>query len=365
MGEELMRAAVLHGSGDIRVEDRPVPKPEAGEVLIAVAAAGICGSDAASYSSVQPWIPLDHENPVTRHRGPLILGHEFVGEIVAAGADVAGSRVGALTVCGAGISCGRCRRCREGRTNLCDDYATLGLQRDGGLAEFVAAPAEICIDVDHLGLRPDTAALAQPMSIAVHAVRRGRVATGERVVVIGAGGIGAFAAFLAVERGAEVTVVDLDPDRLELAAGLGVARTIQAGDPGAFEPDFTADVVLEVTGSSAGLATAAALVGHGTRIVIVGIHKEPREVDLTAVALHEAELIGTLAHVCAEDLAEAVEMLARAPQRWSELAPEVLTLEELVPEGLEPMLEGTAKRVKTLIDPAAGTARAARHGPSA
>lgn len=357
-----MRAAVVHGSGDIRVEARPVPEPGPGEVLIQVMAAGVCGSDAGVYAAVPESMPLDHEHPVTHHRGPLILGHEFAGEIVATGPLVPERRLGALCACGAGVSCGACRHCRQGRTNLCQSYFTLGWARDGGLAEFVAAPATICLDVDGLGLAADTAALAQPMAIAVHAVRRGRVATGDRVVVIGAGGIGVFAAFVAAQYGAEVTVLDLDSARLRVAAELGAAQTIAVGAGEALEPDFAADVVLEVSGSGGGFRNAAALIGRGTRVVTVGV-QPPREVDLGALLFHEAELLGTVAHVCGEDLPEAVRLLARHAGSWADVAPVAITLEELVERGLRPILDREGGRIKTLIDPAATTARPARHSP--
>jgi len=124
--ERTMRAAVVHGAGDIRVEERPVPTPGPGEVLIEVAAAGVCGSDAGVYAEIPDSMPLARAHPVTHHRGPLVLGHEFAGGIVATGPGVPESRLGALCACGAGVSCGECRRCREGRTNLCQSYFTLG-----------------------------------------------------------------------------------------------------------------------------------------------------------------------------------------------------------------------------------------------
>lgn len=111
--------------------------------------------------------PIAIPDPVTGHSGPMIPGHEIVGRVVAVGEAVNGFSEGALVVSGAGISCGRCPWCRRGRTNLCERYATVGLQRHGGLAEFVAVPAGTCVDVAPYGLAPDVAALAQPMSIGV------------------------------------------------------------------------------------------------------------------------------------------------------------------------------------------------------
>ena len=129
-----MRAAVFHGPHDVRVETVPDPgAPPRDEVVLEVLRAAICGTDAAEW---------DH-GPVLCRTG-VVLGHEFVGRVLAVGAGVTGLRVGDRVVSGAGISCGRCSWCLRGRTNLCAEYRTLGLQVDGGLAEYVTCPAAIC-----------------------------------------------------------------------------------------------------------------------------------------------------------------------------------------------------------------------------
>jgi threonine dehydrogenase-like Zn-dependent dehydrogenase len=165
-----MRSAVLHAVNDLRVEDKEVPEPGPGEVLVRVAVCGVCGSDATEYSRG----PVLTVMPVTH-------GHEFVGTVAALGPGVTSPPVGATVVCGAGISCGECKPCRQGRTNLCRNYTTIGLQHDGGLAGFVTAPVGTLLDVSGSGLSLDTLGLSQPMSIAVH----GRVEIGsERVGVV-------------------------------------------------------------------------------------------------------------------------------------------------------------------------------------
>src|SRR5690606_30709477 len=158
---------------------------------------GGCGSDATEYSRG----PVLTVMPVTR-------GHEFAGTVEALGEWVANVTVGARVVCGAGVSCGECKPCREGRTNLCRNYTTLALQHHGGLAGYVVSPADILLDVSDSALTMDTLGLAQPMSIAVHAVRRSGLRAGQDAVIIGVGGIGAFITFAAVSVGARVLVVD-------------------------------------------------------------------------------------------------------------------------------------------------------------
>ena len=113
-----MRAAVYHGARDVRVERLPRPRPGPGEVLLRVLRSGMCGTDATEWAAGPRTFPVARRHPVTGHLGPMVLGHEFVGEVVEAG-DGALTPVGAVVASGAGVSCGRCDRCRQGRTNLC------------------------------------------------------------------------------------------------------------------------------------------------------------------------------------------------------------------------------------------------------
>ncbi len=245
-----MRTGVLHAAGDLRVEDRPVPEPGPGEVLVRVAVCGVCGSDATEFD----------RGPVLTTL-PVTLGHEFAGTVAALGPGVSGLEVGAAVVCGAGISCGECKPCRAGRTNLCRSYHTAGLQVDGGLAGYVSVPASILFDASSSGLTLDTLGLAQPMAIAVHAVRRSGLRAGQDAVVIGVGGIGAFITFAAAATGARVLVVDLSGERLELARRLGATATAIASEGTLAEQLEAAgmdpDVLFEVSGSAPGLASGS------------------------------------------------------------------------------------------------------------
>lgn len=352
-----MRAAVFHGRGDIRIEDVPVPDPGPGEVLVRVDTVGVCGTDAHEYAHGPNMFPIDDPHPVTGHVGPMIPGHELAGTIEAMGPGVEGFDIGQLVVSGAGISCGACPWCRRGRTNLCERYATVGLQRNGGLAEFCAVPASTLAAADDLP--PDTAALGQPMAIAVHAMRRGRLATADTAVVIGVGGIGAFLVFAASELGAMVVASDLDEDRLRIASALGAETTLDAGR----EPVTAGlagrlpDVVYEVTGTAAGLRAAIDAARPGTRIVAVGLQGSRSRLDVRDMSLRELELIGTNAHVCDADLPEALRLLAARTDPWSDVAPVALSLERLVSDGLVPLSTGQSSRIKTLVDPRSDTPR--------
>jgi len=348
-----MRAAVYHGVGDIRIEDRPAPVAGPGELLVRVSVTGVCGTDASELATGPHLYWIGQRHPTSGHAGPLIPGHEFVGRVESIGAGVPGFDLGEIVASGAGVSCGVCPSCRSGRTNLCDTYWTVGLQRDGSLAEFVTVPAATCRSVAPYGLTEDAAALAQPMAIAAHAVDRGAPRDGEEVLVVGAGGIGGFIVFAAARAGAVVTACERDAERRAIAAALGASRTI---DPSVDErPE--ADLVLEVTGTRAGLELAIASVRRGGRVVAVGLQDPPSTLDLRALALREIELIGTVAHRCDRDLPAALGLLASRTEGWADIAPVAIPLESLVSDGLGPMSRGTSPRIKTLIDPRIATPR--------
>ena len=334
-----MRALRYHGPRDLRLEQVAAPVAGPGELLIRVSVVGVCGTDAAEYvHGPHLYWPHDRPHPASGHHGPVIPGHELVGVVEALGPGVAaaGFAPGDLVASGAGAWCGACAACLAGRTNGCARYWTVGLQRDGGLAELVAVPAQTCVAVAPYRLTEDAAALAQPMAIAAHAVDRGSPRAGEDVLVVGAGGIGAFITWAASQAGGRVTATDPDPERRALAARLGATATA-APDEAA---DITADLVLEVSGTAPGLATALRSVRPGGRVVLVGLHEPPSAVDLRAIALREVSLIGTVAHRCLTDLPAALALLAARAEGWSDIAPVAIPLESVVDDGLLPMAEG-------------------------
>ncbi|KXX62422.1 hypothetical protein AZG88_29420 [Rhodococcus sp. LB1] len=292
----------------------------------------------------------------------MIPGHELTGTIEAMGTDVEGFELGTLVVSGAGISCGHCFWCTRAMTNLCQHYSTLGLHQNGALAEYVAVPASTCMDASSYGISADTAALAQPMSIAVHAMRRGRLAQDESAVILGAGGIGAFLTYAVADRCGSVVVSDLGTERLDIATALGATHTVQVGSDRSVQDVLDANeiipsVVYEVSGSAAGFQQALTIASRGARLVMVGLQHGPLEIDVRGVSLREVELVGTNAHVCASDLPEALRLLAARKGGWTDVAPVALSLDELVEEGLKPLAERRSARIKTLIDPWASATR--------
>ncbi|MBX5468614.1 MAG: alcohol dehydrogenase catalytic domain-containing protein [Thermoleophilaceae bacterium] len=342
-----MRAAVYHGPGDIRVETVPDPSaPEPGVVLIEVLRASICGTDSSEWA----------HGPLLA-RPPVVLGHEFVGRVAAVGEGVDDLSVGDRVVSGAGVSCGRCAWCREGRTNLCASYFTLGLHVDGGLSELVKSPAAICRRVPE-SVTDDAAAVAQPLAVALHAVRRSGVRRGDACAVIGVGGIGAFVVAGAAARGASPLIaIDVDEDRLETARRLGAHETIDGRERDIAEAILEATggegahVVIEASGAPHAPAAALKAARRGGRVQLVGLQSAPRELDLLSFTVREVDVSTSLAHVCGVDLPEALELLASTDLARVVLD-RVIPLDNLVEDGIRPLAERRA-RGKIVVDPTA------------
>lgn len=351
-----MRAAVLHGRRDLRIETVPTPQPAPGDVLIEVTAIGVCGTDASEWGNGPKLLPIEVRHPVTGHLGPLTMGHEFAGRVVAVGEGVDDAWLGRLVAsCGA-APCGECRLCRGGRSNVCPRYCAVGLHRAGALARYVTAPLASCVDADAWGLDEHEAALVQPMSIALHAARRSGVAAGDTAIVQGVGGIGAFLIHALVDLGARVVAVDLDSARLGLARALGADAVVlggtdhAAGEIAASWGD-SLPVFFEVTGSARGMDLAIDLVPMGTTIVAVGIAKAPAPVDLGRVTVRELTLVGTNAMVRETDLVDAARLVAQRAGGWGDIAAAPLPFEDLVEGALRPIAEGRPPAVKSLVLP--------------
>jgi len=341
-----VRAAVFRGPRDVRIENVPDPdEPDAGEVVLEILRAAICGTDASEW---------DH-GPVLCRPG-VVLGHEFVGRVLRVGANVTDVRVGDRVVSGAGISCGSCFWCRRGRTNLCAQYRTLGLQVDGGLAEYVTSPASICRHVPD-ACDDDAAAMTQPLAVALHALSRVAQRSDESVAVIGAGGIGSFIIAGASRRAVEgrVVAIDIDAERLATASALGANETADATglDLAKLLLELSEgvgfDVVIEASGAPHAPSAAIAGARRGGRVLLVGLHGAPREIDLTQTIVREIDIVTTVAHVCDSDIPAALELLAGSDVAAVTAGPRI-SLDALVEDGLRPLAERRAPG-KILVNP--------------
>ncbi|MFE7973327.1 L-idonate 5-dehydrogenase [Streptomyces shenzhenensis] len=304
-----MWGCVIHGRGDLRVEELPVPEPGRGQALVAVRYGGVCGSD------LHYW----------RHGGvgdfrllePMVLGHEVVGTVVGYGADASGPAVGTAVAVHPATPCGACPECAAGRRTVCRDTRYLGSAArfphvQGGFAARVAVPAGQLRALP-TGLEPRRAALAEPLSVALHAVRRAGPVAGRQVLVTGAGPIGCLVvAAVRAAGAARVTVTDLLPEALRYAAVAGADTVVRADDPDDTGWRAEVDVAVEASGVAAGLDTCLRLVRRGGVVVQLGMlppGQSPFAGNL--VVSREIELRGAFRFDAEFD--EALELLAAEP----------------------------------------------------
>ncbi|MCX5335366.1 L-idonate 5-dehydrogenase [Streptomyces sp. NBC_00140] len=259
---------VIHGQGDLRVEELAAPSPGPGQALVAVRYGGVCGSDLHywRHGGVGDF----------RLREPMLLGHEVVGTVLSYGAGASGPVPGTAVAVHPASPCGACPECADGRRNVCRDTRYLGSAArfphvQGGFAAQVVVPAEqLRLLPDGLDLR--RAALAEPLSVALHAVRRAGEVAGKHVLVTGAGPIGCLVVAAAKAAGAaRVTVTDLLPAALRYAETAGADTVVRADDPDDAGWPSEVDVAVEASGVAAGLDTCLRLVRRGGVVVQLGM----------------------------------------------------------------------------------------------
>lgn len=277
---ELMTAAVMHAPGDIRVEEVPVPTYGPGDVLVKVAACGVCGSD------------IPRMNFSGAYHYPIICGHEFSGYIVEVGAEVTGLEVGQLITVPPLIPCNECESCLAGHFSLCENYGYFGSREDGAYAQFVTVNASNAFPMPE-GIDPRAAAMMDPSAIALHAIYRTTLGKNEphtvgaetktdgpRVAVIGAGPIGLFAVQWARLLGAsEVLAVDISVEKAEMAREAGATMTAVNDEEALEHAGAGFDVIIESAGVPSTIALAAKLTARHGEAAFIGIPHKPVELD--------------------------------------------------------------------------------------
>jgi L-iditol 2-dehydrogenase len=279
-----MRVSVLRGVGDVGVEERPVPQPQQDEVLVRIAAVGVCGSDVHYYEAgrIGPYT-VEH---------PLVLGHEAAGEVVAVGTNVTRLAPGQRVSLEPGVPCRSCDQCLAGRYNLCPHVRFFATPPyDGAFQEYVALPAAFVHPIPD-EVSDDAAALLEPLSVGVWACRRGEVSAGSRVLVTGAGPIGLVCAQAARAFGAtQVWVSDVNAHRLALAERLG-GVPVDVSERPIGEHGLEPDVLLECSGNARATREAILTVARAGRVVLVGMGSDDLPIPLPYVQDHELVLMG-------------------------------------------------------------------------
>jgi 2-desacetyl-2-hydroxyethyl bacteriochlorophyllide A dehydrogenase len=306
-----MQALVFYGTSQLRLEEYPVPEPPPGEVLIHVSACGICGSDLHGY--------LGHSARRTAHI-PLVMGHEFSGSVAALGAGVIGISTGDRVVVQPQMSCGHCRACRAGKSNICPNMAILGIERAGAFAEYVSVPANRVFRIP-AGLGDAEASLTETLAVEVHLFRQFAALYPRTVVVLGAGAQGLFAVQLARSAGAaQIIASDLFDDRLELAARSGATLTLRPdqSDPVkqvlALTDGWGADLVIDAVGAPSTRAQGVAMLAPGGTLALVGLGVGETTLNFLPVVGRELTIQGSYCY-SDDDFLLALEMLASGAVR--------------------------------------------------
>ncbi|MEV6912602.1 zinc-dependent alcohol dehydrogenase family protein [Amycolatopsis sp. NPDC051071] len=328
-----MRAAIVDRPGEIRVGEVPDPKPGDRQVVVKVGACGICGTDLHIADGHFPPTPY-----------PIVPGHEFAGEIVELGADVPGGwQVGDRVAVDPSLFCGYCKPCRSGRGNLCENWNATGDTVNGAFAEYVAVPSANCYRM------PDTmtweqGALVEPVSCAVHGVRRIGVEAGERFLVVGAGTMGLIMQQLLQRAGAHVTMVDRNTSRLGRAKDLGavaVASDVKELDDEKF------DAAADCTGAAPAIEAAFDSLQRGGRLLVFGVAPAEARVALSPFRIYNDEItvVGSMAVM--NSFGAALDLVADGAIDTGALLTDTLPLEQY-PDALALMRSGAGLKVQVL-----------------
>jgi len=341
-----MKALLLSQYRHLEMTDAPVPSPGPDEVLMRVAACGICGSDVHGY-----------DGSSGRRIPPIVMGHEAAGTIEAVGEHVAALRVGDRITVDSTVYCGECGNCLRGDINLCDRRQVLGVscgdyRRAGAFAEFVAVPSRIVHRLPD-NLPYTEAALLEAVAVALHAVSLVPIPSGSTALVVGAGTIGLLLQqALRVAGCSRVFVADVDPTRLKLSHELGATETLSANDLVQQILDRTdgvgADIAVEAVGKSEAVNAAIDSVRKGGSVILVGNISPEVTLPLQKVVTRQIRLQGSCAS--AGEYPRAIELISSGQIRVKPLITAVAPLEQ-GPQWFERLYSREPNLMKVVLAP--------------
>ncbi|MDR1061106.1 MAG: alcohol dehydrogenase catalytic domain-containing protein [Clostridiales bacterium] len=320
-----MITVYLQSPGQIGLREAPEPTPGPGQALLRVRAAGVCGSDIGAFRGA---------NPLVKY--PRVLGHELACEVVSVPGDPEqnprGFRPGDAVAVDPYLFCGRCYPCSIGRTNCCEALRVLGVHVDGGMAEYFAHPADMLIRLPP-GLDWVRAALAEPLAIALHGLRRASLKAGERIAISGAGPIGLLAAMASIRAGAVPIMIDPLESRLQAAQALGVRHALRpgpglAGEIAAITGGRMAEAVMEASGAAQAVAASLEIASHAGRVVLTGWPKAAITLDTAIITRKELTVSGARTSGASE-LGEALSIIAGGEADVSALLTRVVPAADL------------------------------------
>ncbi|WP_209123965.1 NAD(P)-dependent alcohol dehydrogenase [Alkalihalobacillus sp. BA299] len=345
---EKMKAAVLVEPGIIEIQEKDIPKPSPNEVLIKVKSVGLCGSDVHYYEHGRIGSFIVEK--------PIILGHESAGEVVEIGSNVKNLSVGQRVTVEPGVTCGVCEYCKSGKYNLCPEVEFLATPPyDGAFCEYIAIRSDFVYPIpDQMTF--DEAAMAEPISVGIHAVRRGRLQPGETVVIMGMGPIGILTAAVAKAAGASKIIgVDLEESRLEVSKKMGVTHTVNLKQDNLLEKinlltnGKGVDLALETAGNANALKSALSAVKRGGRVVIVGMPPEDvATLNISNIVGGEIDIYGVFRY--SNTYQTAINMIENSELDLKNIMTHYYSLDEME-EAFEKAITDKTNAIKIMVRP--------------
>ncbi|MEK5393431.1 2,3-butanediol dehydrogenase [Margalitia sp. FSL K6-0131] len=346
-----MKALRWHNVKDLRLDNIEEPIVKKGEVKIKVEWCGICGSDLHEYTAGPIFIPSETPHPLTGDKAPIVMGHEFSGQVVEVGEDVKKVQVGDRVTVEPIYSCGECDACKQGKYNLCETMGFYGLAGGGGgFSEFASIPEHMIHKLPE-NVSYEQGALVEPSAVALHAVKQSKVKVGDKVAVFGTGPIGLLVIEALKAAGAsEIYAVELSEQRREKAVELG-AIGVDPNNVDAVEQIQTltnggVDVAYEVTGVPPVLTQAINSTKFNGETMIVSIFEKEAPIHPQNIALRERTVSGIIGY---RDVFPAViRLMAQGYFPADKLVTKRITLDEVIDEGFEGLLK-EKNHIKILV----------------
>jgi L-iditol 2-dehydrogenase len=337
-----MKQAVMVAPGKIEFREIDQPRPNSHQVSIAVKRIGICGSDVHVYHGMHPYTGY-----------PVVQGHEVSGVIVEIGEAVDGLSIGDKVTFMPQVTCGECYPCRHGMDHICESLKVMGFQTSGAAQEVFAIDVEKVLKLPE-EIPLDHGAMIEPISVAVHALRRGGGASGKKVLVLGAGTIGNLVAQVAKATGASATMItDIREYKLAAATQSNVDHVVNPDEEDLetailryFGPD-RADIILECVGVEETISQAIRYARKGTTIVVVGVFGEKPQVDIGLVQDRELSLVGTLMYQ-QEDYEKAIELVTAGKIHFDALISDHFSFQSYA-EAYQAIEEAQGEIMKVLV----------------
>ena len=318
-----MKSVLLSSPESIKIIEMEKPVKKLGEALIRVRSVGICGSDIGAFRGTNPLISY-----------PRIIGHEIAGEIVEIDEidENDGLKVGGRVIVNPYIYCKQCYPCLNNRTNCCEDLRVLGVHVDGGMQEYFTHPANLLVPVPE-NISWEHVPLVEPLTIALHAIHRTKLAAGEHIAVNGAGAIGLLVALCAFAYGAVPIVVDVIDHRLAFARELGIVDTINASNGDMLEAirektdGRMAEVVVEASGANEAIQNTLYMASYIGRIALTGWPKDKTSLSTDLITKKELDILGS--RTSAGEFEEAIRLIETGKVNAKAILSNIISFDEI------------------------------------